>query len=254
MKRWGSKHHGQERREGSVSGGPQVHQVPLGKGVPRRISFWESPSQNDKTQGKKKKYCLLDDPLSSSLFSCYFIICRLRTVLKGREARLKAPLSPFTRLSRKLGSWVLLKYWWTVLRASPHLLAPQPDVICQESFWYRLCSTPESIFWQMTLYTCHNLCGSRPKIGLIVRWNRFHWVRLACIHNTKLRTGHAANTKEQPQLAFFLLLLLYHSREPWGLLPHLEWPRIHHPSGDTSESGRGLSVIIRITDESRVAA
>ena len=140
-------------------------------------------------------------------------------------------------------------------RASPHLLAPQPDVICQESFWYRLCSTPESIFWQMTLYTCRIPAGFRPKIGLMVRWNRFHWVRLAWILNIKLQTGHAANTKEQPQLAFFLLLSGIIPGEPWGLLPHLEWPRIHHPSGDTSESGRGtISYYSGTTDENRAAA
>ena len=114
--------------------------TPWEKGFPGVGLHFESPHHKMiKHKGKKKSTACLMNHCLLQWFCYYFIICHLRTILKGKEPRLKAPWSPS---QGSTGSWARGCFWntdgSTALRAFAHLLAPQPDVICQESFWYRL--------------------------------------------------------------------------------------------------------------------
>ena len=112
MKRWGSKHHGQERREGErVRRTAGTSGTPWEKGFPGAGFHFESHHHKMiKHKEKKKKHCLLDDPLSSSVVQLLLHYLPSKDSLEGQGGTSEGSLVPFTRLSRQLGSWVLLKY------------------------------------------------------------------------------------------------------------------------------------------------
>lgn len=60
----------------------------------------------------KKKHCLLDEPLSPTVVLLLLHYLPSKDHLERQEATSEGSLVPFTRLNRKLGSWVLLKYRW----------------------------------------------------------------------------------------------------------------------------------------------
>lgn len=75
---------------------------PLRKGVPSGgISFWESPSHNDKTQEKRKSLRAWWTAVSYT-GSAITYICHLRTILKGKEPRWRLP-GPLHKAQQEVG-------------------------------------------------------------------------------------------------------------------------------------------------------
>ena len=87
--------------------------TPWEKGFPGVGLHFESPHHKMiKHKGKKKKHCLLDEPLSPTVVLLLLHYLPSKDHLERQGATSEGSLVPFTRLNRKLGSWVLLKYRW----------------------------------------------------------------------------------------------------------------------------------------------